>query len=69
MVILGIKSHNMLLCCDISFTVNLFLQEDAVKKKYGGRLPKKPPLISKVFFSSLFVVAYSMFHYLFGSTI
>ncbi|MCH83439.1 putative CAMP-regulated phosphoprotein 19-related protein, partial [Trifolium medium] len=25
------------------------LKEDAVKKKYGGRLPKKPPLISKVF--------------------
>ncbi|KAL5100204.1 hypothetical protein RYX36_004531 [Vicia faba] len=22
-------------------------EEDAVKKKYGGRLPKKPPLISK----------------------
>ncbi|PNX58272.1 cAMP-regulated phosphoprotein-like protein, partial [Trifolium pratense] len=21
--------------------------EDAVRKKYGGRLPKKPPLISK----------------------
>lgn len=25
-----------------------FLQEAAVKKKYGGLLPKKPPLISKV---------------------
>lgn len=38
----------MLLCCDISFAVNLFLQEDAVRKKYGGKLPKKAPLISKV---------------------
>jgi hypothetical protein len=38
----------LLLCCDISCAVNLFLQEDAVRKKYGGKLPKKAPLISKV---------------------
>lgn len=26
-----------------------------IKKKYGGMLPKKPPLISKVAMSSLFL--------------
>lgn len=27
-----------------------FVQEEVVKKKYGGIMPKKPPLISKVIF-------------------
>lgn len=30
------------------FHIFYFLQEQAVKKKYGGIMPKKPPLISKV---------------------
>lgn len=32
------------------------LQEEAIKKKYGGMLPKKPPLISKV--TTLFLWSY-----------
>lgn len=47
---LSIWTYNMGLCCcvRVSFAVNLFMQEQAIKKKYGGMLPKKPPLISKV---------------------
>lgn len=53
-IILGDKPHIMGLWYYVlvSFAVNLFLQEAAVKKKYGGMLPKKPPLISKVTFLS-----------------
>lgn len=49
-IVVGIEYRNMGLCyyVVVSFAVNLFLQEEAVKKKYGGMLPKKPPLISKV---------------------
>lgn len=32
----------------IYFFVYTYMQEEVVKKKYGGILPKKPPLISKV---------------------
>lgn len=32
----------------IMFFICFILQEEVVKKKYGGLMPKKPPLISKV---------------------
>ncbi|CAA3027403.1 ribosome biogenesis erb1 isoform X2 [Olea europaea subsp. europaea] len=35
------------MCHCISKHFFSFLQEEAVKKKYGGIMPKKPPLISK----------------------
>lgn len=49
--------RNMFIIFNISQTnFELFLlflyfwQEEAIKKKYGGMLPRKPPLISKVAF-------------------
>lgn len=35
-------------CIQCSCCVCFILQEEVVKKKYGGLMPKKPPLISKV---------------------
>jgi hypothetical protein len=36
-------------CCTEHRNAVLLWQEEAIKKKFGGLMPKKPPLISKVF--------------------